>query len=344
MRQMIAQLLYEREKHNDTVLVTLIGDRGSAPRGAGSQMLISRKGRAVGTIGGGAVEKQSEEMAMEVLKAKKSKIHEFLLHKNPDEDIGMVCGGDVTVHFQFISASDPVWDAVISKAAERLNAHEKGWIILREDGGTPSLTGEDGLLEGAELNEAERVLLCRENCVRTGGFFAMPLPVGNRAILFGGGHISQALCPLLKSVGFRPVVFDCRPEYATRELFSDAETVICGDFTRLSDYLTLTDEDYLVVMTNGHSHDFEVEEQALRGKFAYLGVIGSKAKTATVNRMLMEKGIPEERLRDVHTPVGTAIRAVTPAEIAVSIAGEMIYERAVAREGSYPTHHGCPMH
>jgi xanthine dehydrogenase accessory factor len=57
MRQMIAQLFYEREKHNDTVLVTLIGDRGSAPRGAGSQMLISRKGRAAGTIGGGAVEK-----------------------------------------------------------------------------------------------------------------------------------------------------------------------------------------------------------------------------------------------------------------------------------------------
>lgn len=344
MRQMIAQLFYEREKHNDTVLVTLIGDRGSAPRGAGSQMLITRKGRAAGTIGGGAVEKRSEEMAMELLKSKRSKIHEFALHRNSGEDIGMVCGGDVTVHFQFISASDPVWDEVIAKAADRLNRHEKGWLILQEDGGAPTLAGADGTLEGAKLDESLRALLCRENSIRASGYFAMPLPVGNRAILFGGGHISQALCPLLKSVDFRPVVFDCRPEYATKELFPDAETVICGDFTRISDYLTITDEDYLVIMTNGHSHDFEAEEQALRGKFAYLGVIGSKAKTATVNRMLLEKGIPEERLRDVHTPVGTAIRAVTPAEIAVSIAGEMIYERAVAREGKNPPHHGCPMH
>lgn len=344
MRSIIAQLLYEREKHNDTVLVTLIDDRGSAPRGAGSQMLISRKGRAVGTIGGGAVEKRSEEMAMELLRKKKSSIHEFVLHKNPGEDIGMVCGGDVTAHFQFIPAVSPAWDAVIATAVERLDSHQKGWLILREDGSAPTLAGPDGVLAGAELDESLRALLCRENALRDGGCFSMPLPVGCRAILFGGGHISQALCPLLKSVDFRPVVFDCRPEYATRDLFPDAEEVICGDFTRISDYLTITEDDYLVIMTNGHSHDFEAEEQALRGKFAYLGVIGSKAKTAAVNRLLLEKGIPEERLHDVHTPVGTAIRAVTPAEIAVSIAGEMIYERAVSREGQNPPHHGCPMH
>lgn len=344
MRQIIAQLFYEREKQNDTVLVTLIGDRGSAPRGAGSQMLVSSRGRAAGTIGGGAVEKRSEEMAMELLKEGKSRIHEFLLHKNPGEDIGMTCGGDVTVHFQFIAASDPVWSAVISKASELLNAHEKGWLLLREDGGAPSLIGMDGLLEGARLTDAERALLCRENCIRAGGFFAMPLPVGNRAILFGGGHISQVLCPLLKSVDFRPVVFDCRPEYATRDLFPDAEQVLCGDFTRLADYLAITDTDYLVVMTNGHAHDLEVEEQVLRGEFAYLGVIGSRAKIAGVNKLLVEKGIAPERLKSVHTPIGTPIRAVTPAEIAVSIAGEMICERAAAREGDKPVHHGCPMH
>ena len=345
MRQIIAQLFYEREKQNDTVLVTLIGDRGSAPRGAGSQMLVSRGGRAVGTIGGGAVEKRSEEMAMELLKERKSRIHEFLLHKNPGEDIGMTCGGDVTVHFQFIAASDPVWSAVSSKASELLNAHEQGWLLLREDGGAPSLIGKDRLLlEGAKPAGAECALLCGKNCVRAGGFFAMPLPVGNRAILFGGGHISQVLCPLLKSVDFRPVVFDCRPEYATKDLFPDAEEVLCGDFARLADSLTITDTDYLVVMTNGHAHDFEVEEQVLRGKFAYLGVIGSRAKIAGVNKLLMEKGIAPERLKSVHTPIGTPIRAVTPAEIAVSIAGEMICERAAAREGDEPAHHGCPMH
>ena len=112
MKQLISQLFYEREEHSDTVLVSLIDDRGSAPRGSGSQMLVSRKGRVTGTIGGGAVEKRSEELAMELLRDRKSAVHEFPLHRAPEGDLGMVCGGDVTAHFQFISASDPVWDAV----------------------------------------------------------------------------------------------------------------------------------------------------------------------------------------------------------------------------------------
>ena len=84
----------------------------------------------------------------------------------------------------------------------------------------------------------------------------------------------------------------------------------------------MTEEDFVVIMTNGHMHDFQVEEQILRGPFAYVGVIGSRTKTASVNRRLREAGIPEESIAQVHTPIGTAIQAVTPAEIAVSIAGQ----------------------
>ena len=64
--------------------------------------------------------------------------------------------------------------------------------------------------------------------------------------------------------------------------------MICGDFTRISDYLTITDEDFVVIMTSGHVRDFQVEEQTLRGPFAYVGVIGSRRKTASVNQRLLE--------------------------------------------------------
>lgn len=79
----------------------------------------------------------------------------------------------------------------------------------------------------------------------------------------------------------------------------------------------------------------------LRGETAYIGVIGSRRKTAAVNERLRAAGIPESAIARVHAPIGTAIRAVTPAEIAVSVAGEMICVRAERRgdEG-----HGCPMH
>ena len=100
----------------------------------------------------------------------------------------------------------------------------------------------------------------------------------------------------------------------------------------------------MVVMTNGHSHDYEVQEQVLRGRLAYIGVIGSRAKTAAVNAKLRAAGVPEEAIASVHTPIGTAIKAVTPEEIAVSIAGEMIYVRALRREAGREEKHACPMH
>ena len=340
MRSIFAKLLYEMEKGHDTMLATIVADDGSAPRGKGSQMLVGAQGRLVGTIGGGAVELRSEQMAIELLGKKQSGLHEFHLQKNKIEDIGMVCGGDVTAHFQFIPAEDASWQALSSALTERLTAHQRGWLVLREDGGCGALLGPEGLLWGNLPKGVEPAPL-QTDCVRQDGLFSMPLPIGERALLFGAGHISQALCPLLVTVGFRPVVFDCRPELATRKLFPTAEEIICGDFTSIKDHLTVTEEDFVVIMTNGHVHDFQVEEQILRGPFAYVGVIGSRTKTASVNRRLREAGIPEESIAQIHTPIGTAIRAVTPAEIAVSVAGEMICVRAERRGGEG---HGCPIH
>ena len=157
-----------------------------------------------------------------------------------------------------------------------------------------------------------------KRCVLTETDFSLPLPIGERAVIFGAGHIARALVPLLRSVEFRPVVYDDRPALADPAAFPDAERVVCG-----------------------HLHDLEIQEQILRQELAYVGVIGSRAKIAAVNARLREAGISEEKLRTVHTPVGTPIKAVTPAEIAVSITGEMIYERACRRED--PAHHACPM-
>ena len=137
---------------------------------------------------------------------------------------------------------------------------------------------------------------------------------------------------------------DDRPELVTRERFPTADAVVCCDLDHLADAVPVGGEDYVVVMTNGHSHDFAVQEQVLRGQYAYIGVIGSRAKTASVNARLRAAGIREEAIAAVHTPIGTAIKAVTPEEIAVSIAGEMICVRATRREKAGVQLHGCPMH
>ena len=213
MEQIFSQLFYEVEKHRDTVLVTLIADRGSAPRKAGAQMLVGAEGRLVGTIGGGAVEGRSIQLSQQLLAQRRSCIREFPLHQAPERDIGMVCGGDVTAHFQFIPAEDPTWSETASRALALLNRHTAGWLVLAEDGSAPALLDRESVVSGS-LPEDTAQALRTPGFSMAAGYISLPLPIGQRALLFGAGHISQALCPLLNTIGFRPVVFDDRPELA----------------------------------------------------------------------------------------------------------------------------------
>ena len=92
--------------------------------------------------------------------------------------------------------------------------------------------------------------------------------------------------------------------------------------------MALTANDYAVVMTPGHQADYEILSQVLGSDATYIGCIGSRHKIASTNAYLMENGIPEAELARIHAPIGLDILGQTPAEIAVSIAAEMILHRA----------------
>lgn len=323
MNGIFTTLLHEMEQGRDTVLCTIVAQSGSTPRGAGAQMLVGAEGLLSGTIGGGAVEGGAIALARTLLAERRWALHTYTLRHNDREDIGMVCGGDVTVALQFIAAADDGWRTLAGQVLSRIARRQPGVLLLSLEGGAPALA------DSPAVDEAH---------------FALPLPIGERAVIFGGGHCSLALCPLLTTVGFRVTVVDDRPELVTWERFPTADAVICCDLDHLAQAVSIGGEDYVVVMTNGHSHDFAVQEQVLRGQYAYIGVIGSRTKIASINARLREAGISEAAIASVHTPIGIAIKAVTPEEIAVSIAGEMICHRATRREQAGVVLHGCPMH
>ena len=224
----------------------------------------------------------------------------------------------------------------LKDAAACLAEKRSGQIAFRMDS---DAAAEDGMICGGSATvllqyiaagQKDWLQQLKEKIGADSPLFAAP----ERAFIFGGGHIAAALAPILKSVGFLVVVMDDRAEFADPERFPDAAQVVCGDFRTLEKFFTFCESDYAVVITSGHIHDFEVEEQLLRRELAYIGVIGSRKKTAAVNAKLREAGISEEALAKVHTPIGLAIGAVTPEEIAVSIAAEMIQVRAERRKGS----------
>ena len=112
------------------------------------------------------------------------------------------------------------------------------------------------------------------------------------------------------------------------ETFPEGIEIIKGRFNNIDSYIKITDDDYVVIMTSGHIADYEILEQVTRRDISYIGVIGSRSKIAATRKKLLEAGIDESRIDRIHTPIGIAIKAETPAEIAVSVASELILHRA----------------
>ncbi len=317
----------------DLVLVTVIASSGATPRGAGARMLVGREGRLYGTIGGGAVEYRSETIAKRVLEEGTSHGHDFSLTKDDVQNLGMICGGACHVYFHYIGAGEEQTLLLSRTCGFLMDRGGDLWLIsdMAEGGKLGIYTPADGFRDIGNVDWLiPKLTRHPEHVVENGrDLFVEQISSAGRVYIFGGGHVAQELVPVLSHVGFRCVVMDDREEFVAPELFPGAESVILGDFRRISDHFAIGGEDYVCVMTRGHAYDTVVQAQVLRCRPCYCGVIGSKFKAAGVRRTLQEDyGLCDEELDLVTTPIGLDIRGETPAEIAISIAAQMILHRA----------------
>lgn len=206
------------------------------------------------------------------------------------------------------------------------------WLILNlSQGGRLALyTRETGFLGMEDIDGFERRLgrcPCRiqEN---DQDYFTEQIGVSDKVYIFGGGHVSQQLVPLLARTGFRCVVLEDRPEFADSSLFPDAVDVKLIDFQKIDQWITVGEDDYACIMTRGHAYDTIIQAQLLRTPVYYIGVIGSAAKKAQVYEQLHAQGFTSEDTGRIISPIGLPIQAETPEEIAVSITAQMILQRA----------------
>lgn len=320
----------------EMVLVTVVASSGAAPRGAGAHMIVTEKGRVWGTIGGGAVEYRSEQMAKQVLKEKNSFGHDFSLTKDDVQNLGMICGGAVQVFFHYISENNEKVRELANKALKLCEEDKDVWLISDIGrGGELALYNEEEGFIGAEAKWLIPYLGQQPKIIKENGkeMYIEQIFSSGKVYVFGCGHVSQELVPVLSHVGFRCIAMDDREEFANEALFPMAEKVMLIDFEKIAEYVTIQENDYVCVMTRGHAYDTTVQAQILKTPACYIGVIGSAAKKAGVYKKLYEMGFTEEDTDRITSPIGLKIKAETPAEIAVSIAGQMIMHRAERNGG-----------
>ena len=239
-------------------LATIVATRGSTPGRESMRLLVLEDGTFLGTVGGGCLEAEVYEAALEAIRTEASNTLQFRLTEDESPDSGLMCGGEVTVFVEPITA--------------------------------PALW------------------------------------------IFGGGHVSKALCQVATMAGFRVTVVDDRPAYAGAERFPEALSTVAAPYPEAVGQMPMQANTYAVVVTRGHQEDGTVLEELGRRwqageRCRFVGMIGSRTKQKLLFSRLREAGVDEAYLDFVRTPVGLCIGARSHEEIAVSVVGELVSVR-----------------
>jgi xanthine dehydrogenase accessory factor len=340
VREILDDVLTLLDSCEDFALVKLIGDRGSTPRAAGAEMLVRRDGSIAGTIGGGLLELTMMREAAVALEARAGHLVDLSLSGSDLTSAEeMVCGGKAEVLIIYVPAGDVRLKDVLEAVKSARAARRRAWLFTLlplEEGGSVEtcLLEDDGAVVGAPCDA--NALRAAVGKIAVHGSTKLPdgrpvvveqVEVPATVIIFGGGHVARALAPAALAAGFTVTVVDDREEFASPGRFPGAE-VMLAPFEASLARLGVDEASYVVIVTRGHTHDVDVLLQALRTPARYIGLMASRNKRTRIMEALKKDGFGEDALARVHSPIGLAIGAETPEELAVSIVAELIQVRA----------------
>ena len=202
-----------------------------------------------------------------------------------------------------------------------LDGPEAGRHILLENGVTAAC-------ESSLLQEAAPEILAKGTGILTLGdgtrVFSQVLGRGKKLVVCGCGHIGVHLVRLGKMLGFSVTAMDDRPVFGNRAAEAGADRVMVKPFVDALDEIDGDTDTFFTVLTRGHRYDLECLRAILKKPYAYLGMVGSRSRSARVRQTMAEEGFEKEKIEGLYSPIGLKIGAETPAEIAISIMAEII--------------------
>ena len=330
------------------VVATVVRTKGSTPQKPGAKLLVRRDGSGVGTLGGGCVEGDIWFAAKQLMRSGGPAMHrEYLLNEDLAAQDGLVCGG--TMYFLI----DPVYepDSYLSYARE-IDAAYRGEgpvalasliepgngaetpvgakLFIRENGETEGSLGDPELDRQAIHKARELMIHGKSDYVVTEGgaeYFIEAYTTPPQLVICGGGHVSKAIAPLAKPLGFRLFITDDREEFANAGRFPEADMIVPLTPEKALAELPINPNTFIVIATRGHKYDHIALEAAAKTSAKYVGLMGSRRKTILIYEELARSDLPVERIKEIRSPIGLDIRARTPEEIAVSIMGEILMFR-----------------
>jgi xanthine dehydrogenase accessory factor len=298
---------------------------------------------------GGCVDAEVMAEAEDVLSASRPKLLSFDLGDEDAWEIGLTCGGTIEVFVEPVALGrHPASDGALA-LYEKVRAHVASGgsaaILTRMDadgGGAKLLVRDDGHREGSlgdplldqAAPAAARAALAT-GVSRTVGlgpgdavqvFVEVHVPPATLLVV-GGSHVAMPLIALAKTLGYRTVVVDGRPRFATRERFPDVDDLQVGIPSELVRRVPLGPTTALVLVAHDYKYDLPVLRYALTTEVGYIGMLGSRRRGDAILRMLREEGVAEAALGRIRVPIGLDLGAKTAPEIGLAILAEIVAAR-----------------
>ncbi len=321
-----ARAALARIEHNDTAaLVTVLATEGSAPREAGTKMVVWEGGQS-GTIGGGNLEHQATSQARRMLSGSQAS---FAIQDYPlGPLLAQCCGGRVRLLIERVEAASRDW---LTDAARRMDAAQPFEVRTRFNPGLLTKT----VAPIAASSEAPPVTLAGAVASARGARPELGDELIERSdaprpplLVFGAGHVGQAVARAFAPLPFKLSWFDSRPETA------DIPGVTVAEPAEMAAAAMGAGGDaYGLIFTHDHGLDYALASAGLAGGgFAYLGLIGSKTKRARFMSRLRDDGFSEAALTRLTCPIGLPhLRSKAPEVIAVSVAADLLMRLEAAR-------------
>ena len=334
MRSVIKELAARLEANETVILGSVVRSSGSVPRSSGARMLVCSDGTLFGSIGGGAAEGKCYARAKELLGSEHGwQLFEFHLESSEAATAGMVCGGRMSILLLKLQSKHLDLVKRIRTAFSEPSQSLRIVTVLPRENVEPLMTLVGDGLDSGLSDELLAAVTGRKGrtpfSVEADGVETVVEPLSHPGVvhIVGAGHVALATAELAVFAGFDVVVMDDRREFANIQRFPRARNVVVLESFN-SCLKDLGRDDYVVIVTRGHLHDKEVLAQALVTGANYIGMIGSRRKRKAIYESLVKEGFTEKDLARVHSPIGLAIGAETPAEIGLSIVAELVKVRS----------------
>ena len=324
MRDILPTLARWQAAGRRAAIATVVERRGSAPRDPGASLALNDLGEIAGSVTGGCVEPAVLREAQAVLSGEPARLREYGIADDAAFEVGLACGGTVAI---LVAPLDLSLVPALRAAVEADRAVALTMAVAGQGLGAQTLVEQPAGAVASLLAAGESALAE----VGDETVFVHALTPRPALYVFGAIDHAAALTRVGRLLGYRVTVCDPRAAFVTPERFPDADELVVEWPDRFLIRAPVDARTAICVLTHDERFDVPALRAAVETPAVYIGAMGSRTTTAQREERLRAAGLGDAAIGRIHAPIGLAVGARTPEEVAVAIGAEIVEATAFAR-------------